>query len=80
MPDHPTATPREPTMAESKLDFTMHTAFCPFRKDGTPVVGTMGSTARHVVLMESDDFKRLLKLIPADVLAKQTFGHYSQEG
>ena len=37
---------------------------CPFRKNGTPVLGTMGTTVRSVIVIEHDTWKRLCEEVP----------------
>lgn len=44
---------------------------CPFRKNGTPVLGSMGRTIRRVVVMEAETFKALLDAHPS--LKEQQF-------
>jgi hypothetical protein len=43
---------------------TMWVMHCPFRKNGSPVVGTMGSTVRTVVIFDIDEWKRLCEEVP----------------
>ena len=31
-----------------------------FRKSGSPIMGTIGASVRHVVVMEAETFKRLV--------------------
>lgn len=40
-------------------------AHCPYRKNGSPVLGSFGATIKPVVLFELDEWKRLCKLVPA---------------
>lgn len=58
-------------------DFVMWSSECPFGKDGGPVLGTMGKEVRHVVVMETEAFKRLLAEIPKERMDQLKFGIYS---
>lgn len=51
-------------MPESK-PLTIWVLPCPFRKDGAPVLGTMGSTVDNVVVMRTETWAQLCKEIPA---------------
>lgn len=42
----------------------------PFRRNGTPVVGNMGSSVRRVVIMDAETFKRLVSETPALATAR----------
>jgi hypothetical protein len=44
---------------------------CPFRKDGTPVLGSFGATIKGVVIIEHATWKRLCDDFPA--LARANF-------
>ena len=48
----------------------------PFRKNGTPVVGTMGSGFRSVVIMEAETFKRLMREHPSLATAQFEVAEY----
>ena len=37
----------------------------PFRKNGTPVVGTMGGQIRTVIVMEAETFQRMIREHPS---------------
>jgi len=37
---------------------------CPFRKAGSPVLGTMGSTIRRVIVIEADQWRQLCADVP----------------
>lgn len=50
---------------------TMFVVACPFRKDGSPVVGNIGSSVRRVIIIDADNWTRLKDAIPA--LQTQTF-------
>lgn len=50
-------------MAEEPITIFMGTTT--FRKDGTPVLGTMGASARRVVLIEAGEWKRLSAAHPS---------------
>jgi hypothetical protein len=53
---------RSPLAADPLIRiWTLH---CPFRKSGSPVVGTMGSSIRTVILIETDMWKRLCEEVP----------------
>lgn len=41
------------------------TAYCPFRKTGSPVLGNMGATVEAVVVMKMDTWTRLCREVPA---------------
>jgi hypothetical protein len=77
----------DPTIASTEQEapttpakpITLWSIACPFRKTGSPVVGTMGTSIRDVVVMEADEWKRMLRLIPADVLEKTQFNVGSYE-
>jgi hypothetical protein len=40
-------------------------AHCPFRKTGSPVLGTMGSSIKPVVVMTMDTWNKLCADVPA---------------
>lgn len=44
--------------------YTMWVAHCPFRKNGSPVLGTMGSSEQAVVVMTTDEWRRLCADVP----------------
>jgi hypothetical protein len=44
--------------------YTMWVAHCPFRKNGSPVLGNMGSSIKGVVVMTTDEWKRLCADVP----------------
>lgn len=50
----------------------------PFRKNGTPVIGTMGSSVRRVVVMEAATFQRMVKEYPALATARFEVGSYDE--
>jgi hypothetical protein len=39
--------------------------WCPFRKSGSPVVGTFGHTERDVIIIPTETWRRLCHEIPA---------------
>ena len=43
---------------------TIWALHCPFRRDGSPVLGTMGSRIESVVVMELETWQRLCREIP----------------
>jgi hypothetical protein len=45
--------------------YTIWATLAPFRKNGTPVIGNMGSTVKDVVVMESETFRRLVREHPS---------------
>ena len=47
------------------IGFRLWVFHCPFRKDGTPVLGTCGATIQPVVLMTMDTWTRLCAEVPA---------------
>ena len=47
---------------------------CPFRKNGTPVLGTFGRTIESVVLMRHSTFKRLIAEHPTLATAQFEVG------
>lgn len=47
-------------MSTDAKQYRIWQGLCAFRKDGSPVAGTMGSTHRSVVVMHVDTFKRML--------------------
>jgi hypothetical protein len=51
---------------------------CPFRKDGSPVLGTMGSSVRRVVVFEAETFKQLLEDHPTLKVQKFRVGETSE--
>ncbi|HET8777959.1 MAG TPA: hypothetical protein VFN76_09900 [Candidatus Limnocylindria bacterium] len=51
---------QRPGETVARAPYTMWSMAAPFRKNGTPVVGTMGSSIRSVVIMEAETFKRLV--------------------
>ena len=48
---------------------------CPFRKDGSPVLGTFGATVRRVVVVEAEEWRRLCELHPALLTQSFRVGH-----
>lgn len=43
---------------------TIFNVMCPFRKDGSPVIGSVGSTVRGVIIIEITEWKKLLEAVP----------------
>ena len=72
--------PSNPSVPPAGPDFVMWSQHVPFTKQGHPVFGNQGRDIRHVVVMETDHFKKLLALIPKETLDRVTFGHYTVEG
>lgn len=54
----------EPTLPASVAPYTMWVAHCPFRKSGSPVLGTMGSSEQPVVVMTTAEWRRLCADVP----------------
>lgn len=52
-------------MADTAKALRIWVAHCPFRRDGSPVLGTMGSSIETVVVLHSDTWKKLCEEIPA---------------
>jgi hypothetical protein len=50
--------------AEKLAPYRMWVATTTFRKDGMPVLGTMGSTHKRVVVIEVETFQRMLREHP----------------
>lgn len=48
---------------EPEQPITIFAMWCPFRKDGVPVVGNFGAV-RPVVIIESSEWKRMLEKFP----------------
>jgi hypothetical protein len=51
--------------ATKRKPYRVYFASTPFRKEGTPVVGSAGSTVRRVVIIEGEEFHRLMTDFPA---------------
>lgn len=49
---------------ESPVPYTMWVAYCPFRKNGSPVLGNLGSSIKSVVVMTTDEWRRLCANVP----------------
>lgn len=45
--------------------FTIWALHCPFRKEGSPVLGNMGSSIRGVIVMEAETWKQLCEAHPS---------------
>lgn len=58
-------------MPEANEPYTAWAATTAFRKDGAPVLGTMGSSVRRVIVMEVETFKRMLREHPEFAAATQ---------
>lgn len=56
--------PQAPEEIKAALPYRIWAAHCPFRKNGTPVLGTMGSGIRTVIVIEADTWKRLCADVP----------------
>lgn len=44
--------------------FRMWVADCPFRKNGSPVLGSFGGHAKRIVVIEMDTWNQMCKEIP----------------
>lgn len=51
--------------AADKPKYRIWVAHCPFRKNGTPVLGNMGSRIGQVVVFEMKTWTRLCQDVPA---------------
>ena len=58
-------------MSEETKPMTIWALPCPFRKDGSPVLGSQGRTIRNVVVMEMETWTKLCEEIPE--LGKREF-------
>ena len=47
-------------MSAEREPYTVWATAAPFRKNGTPIVGNVGSSIESVVIMKADTFKRLV--------------------
>lgn len=56
--------------------FRIWALHCPFRKNGTPVLGTFGGSIRGVVIFEMETWNRLCKEIPQLQTTEFEVGHY----
>ena len=63
-------------MSDDSKAYTIWSVATPFRKDGTPVMGNMGSTIKSVVVMESATFKRILAEHPSLQTAQFNVGTF----
>ena len=65
-------------MAEipERAPYRLWPADMPFRRDGTPVVGNMGSSVRSVVIMETETFQRLVAENPGLATAQFEVAQY----
>ena len=52
---------------------------CPFRKTGSPVLGTFGQTIQPVVIMHLDTWKRLMDEVPALKTTHFEMGTFNDE-
>jgi hypothetical protein len=55
---------------------TMWVAECPFRKNGSPVLGNMGARLDIVILFSSAEWKRLCVEVPALATMQFRVGTY----
>lgn len=51
--------------ATKRKPYRVYFASTPFRKNGTPVVGASGSSVRRVVIIDGEEFTRLMTDFPA---------------
>ncbi len=68
-------TPPEMTRAPEG-DYRVWSIDMPFRKDGAPVAGTMGSTIKRVLVIEAETFKRLIDEHPSLQTARFDVGEF----
>lgn len=54
--------------------YRIWTLLCPFRKDGWPVLGTMGRSIEGVVIFKADEWKRLMQDHPSLATAQFEVG------
>lgn len=52
-------------MTESQKLPRMWVTHCPFRKTGSPVLGTFGASTKPVVIMTMDTWNQIVKDVPA---------------
>lgn len=57
-------TDRAQTQSDSLPEIRVWKAFCPFRKDGAPVLGNFGASVQGVVIIEGPEWKKLLERVP----------------
>lgn len=67
--------PEPPAVADS---FTIWAMDCPFRKAGSPVLGTMGSSIRRVIVIEMDEWQRMNDAIPQLATTQFRVGTYDE--
>ena len=53
-----------PDAKPSDAKYRIWVVHCPFRKDGTPVLGRVGRTVRSVVVIELATWKKLCQDVP----------------
>ena len=63
-------------MSETPKPYRIWPEHMPFRRNGTPVVGNMGSGYRAVVIMERETFKRLIDEHPSLATAQFEVAQY----
>jgi hypothetical protein len=51
-------------MSMSENKYRLWALHCPFRKDGTPVLGTFGAREQAVVILTLETWKRLCADVP----------------
>lgn len=55
---------RVETPRTAEQPFRIWAMECPFRRSGSPVMGTFGATAKPVVVMTTETWARLVQRIP----------------
>lgn len=67
----------DPTIVPENKPYRIWSVACPFRKDGSPIVGnTFCSSVRSVVIFEHETFKRLIAEHPALATARFEVGEF----
>ena len=64
---------------EAKGRFRIWALSCPFRKDGTPSLGSFGSTIRNVVIVPVETWTTLCQENPALAATKFEVGAYEDD-
>ena len=72
------STPAEPVSVDPPK-YRIWVMHCPFRKTGTPVLGTFGAQIEPVVIFKMATWKRLCQDIPALQTTMFEVGSYGDE-
>ena len=59
---------------DDRAPYRMWKAWCPFNRNGFPVVGNFGSSGRTVVILDADTFSRLVRENPNLATARFELG------